>query len=374
MDQATRPARTVLHLVASPFVGGPERQMIGLANAMRGGTRSVFLGFPEGAALDARLREEGVESHLLSCAGRPLLRSVREVEGWLRHLAPDVLVTHGYKPDLVGLLAARRAGIPQIAVSHGWTGATRRVRINEAIDKLVMRGARRVVAVSRRQGERVVEAGIRGERVVVIHNAVDVSRFRPSDPAVRREMESLFPERPGAIVIAAGRLSPEKGFDVLVAAARRVIDRLPNVGFLLVGDGPLRRDLEAQIHSCGLRGRFVLAGFRDDVDRLMPSADLFVQSSHTEGLPNVVLEAGASGVPIVATAVGGTGEVVQDGAEARLVPPARADLLADAVTGLLSDPATANRMATAARRRITADFTFASKAAAYGRLLEECLP
>jgi len=370
---ATRP-RVVLHLVASPFVGGPERQMLGLAVAQGGVERTLFLGFPEGKALDERVRAAGFESHLLASTGRPLRRAVREVEDFLRRIHPDVLVTHGYKPDLVGLLAARRAGVPQLAVSHGWTGATFRVRLNEALDKLVLRGARRVVAVSHRQGQRVKEAGIRGDRVVVIQNAVDASRFAPAEDAARQELEAFFPSRPDRIVIAAGRLSPEKGFEDLVAAARMVVDRLPGAAFLLVGDGPLRERLAAAVRAAGLEGNFALAGFRGDLDRLLPAADLFVQSSHTEGLPNVVLEAGACAVPMVATDVGGTGEVLEDGRGGFLVPPGDPARLAARVVEVLSDPEGARRMGEEARRRIRSDFTFASKAAAYRRMYEECLP
>ena len=374
MDRPASKPRTVLHLVASPFLGGPERQMMGLARAQRGMERTVFLGFPEGRDFDARLRQEGIESHLLAGAGRPLRRSVREVEGRIREIAPDVVITHGYKPDLVGLLAARRTGVPFIAVAHGWTGATFRVRLNEAIDKLLMRGARRVVAVSARQGERVKEAGVRPDRVVVVRNAIDPSRFPAPDGETRREMEALFPVRPGSLVIAAGRLSPEKGFGDLVRAARLVADRRPGVGFLLVGDGPLRETLAAAIREAGLQDTFVLAGFRDDLDRLMANADLFVQSSHTEGMPNVVLEAGACAVPIVATAVGGTGEVLEDGRGGHLVPPRRPEELAARILDLLADPVAARKMGAEARRRVVAEFTFSAKAAAYRRMFEECLP
>ncbi len=372
MAAAPSRPRLVAHLVASPFVGGPERQMIGLARALAPVDRSVFLGFPEGRVLHDRLVEEGIASHLLASSGRPLLAAVREVAAWLRAEAPDVLVTHGYKPDLVGWLAARRAGVPQVAVAHGWTGATLRVRVNEALDRLAMRRARRVIAVSRRQGERVREAGVRPDRVVVIHNAIDVSRFGAPEPAVRLEMESLFPVRPGRIVLAVGRLSPEKGFYDLVRAARSVVERVPGAGFLLVGDGPLRGAIEEAVRAQGLEKSFVLAGFRSDVDRLMPAADLFVQSSHTEGLPNVVLEAAACGTPIVATAVGGTGEVVEDHVHGRLVEPRRPVDLARAIAEVLGTPADARRMAVAARRRVATEFTFAAAASAYRNVLEDC--
>jgi glycosyltransferase involved in cell wall biosynthesis len=374
MSAPVSPPRVVVHLVASPFLGGPERQMLGLAVAQRDAERTIFLGFPEGRAFHDRLREAGFSSHLLASSGRPVRGAIREVEAFLRRVRPDVVITHGYKTDLVGLVAARRAGVPQLAVSHGWTGASLRVRVNEAVDKLLMRGARRVVAVSHRQGQRVKDAGIRADRVVVIQNAIDMSRFGPPDAAARREMEAFFPARPDRIVIAAGRLSPEKGFGDLVLAARTVVDRLPDVGFLLVGGGPLRETLAQAVREAGLERNFALAGFRDDLDRLLPAADLFVQSSHTEGMPNVVLEAGACAVPIVATDVGGTREVLEDGRGGFLVPAREPGQLAQRILEVLSASDAGRRMGEEARRRIQADFTFAAKAAKYRRMFEECLP
>ena len=117
-------------------------------------------------------------------------------------------------------------------------------------------------------------------------------------------MERYFRGKRERIVGAAGRLSPEKGFDVLIEAAARVIDLDPTVGFVLFGDGPCKPALMEQIGSLGLTGSVVLAGFRNDLDRFIPQLDLFVLPSYTEGLPNVVLEACAAGVPVVATAVG----------------------------------------------------------------------
>ena len=178
MDRPPSTPRTVLHLVASPFLGGPERQMIGLSRAQRGAERTVFLGFPEGTRLRRAAAPGGHRVPPAGLDGAPAPAVGARGRGLdPRGSRPDVVITHGYKPDLVGLLATRRTGVPLIAVAHGWTGATFRVRLNEAIDKLLMRRARRVVAVSARQGERVKEAGVRPDRVVVVRNAIDPSRF-----------------------------------------------------------------------------------------------------------------------------------------------------------------------------------------------------
>src|SRR5262249_21168878 len=154
-------------------------------------------------------------------------------------------------------------------------------------------------------------------------------------PDARRNVELFFSSPPRLIVGAVGRLSPEKGFDVLVDTAAVVARSNAEVGFVLFGDGPLRQSLEARGRANGLEGRFVLAGFRNDLDRYLPGLDLAVSSSRTEGLPVAVLEAQAAGLAVVATAVGGTPEVIHDGQTGLLVAPGDAHALAGRIATVL---------------------------------------
>ena len=149
----------------------------------------------------------------------------------------------------------------------------------------------------------------------------------------------------GPIVLAAGRLSPEKGFSVLVEAANWVRERVPNVRFVVFGEGPERSRLELQIGQLGLTDVLRLVGFSNDLDAMIPWAQCVVLPSFTEGLPNVALEAGAAGVPIVATAVGGTPEVVVDGETGFLIAPGDAKSLASRIVELLANPDKARRLA-----------------------------
>ncbi len=217
----------------------------------------------------------------------------------------------------------RRGGrsVPVIAMSHGWTAETWKVRVYETLDRACLRRMDRVVCVSEGQAEKVRRAGVRADRVAVIRNAVRAERFDHADPADRRVLEAMFPQAPERIVGSAGRLSPEKGFGVLVEAAAIVARSDPGAGFIHFGDGPLRETIQRRIAELGLERRFILAGFRDDLDRFLPHWDLSVLPSFTEGLPTVVLESYAAGVPVVATAVGGTPEAVADGVDGYLVPP-----------------------------------------------------
>jgi glycosyltransferase involved in cell wall biosynthesis len=166
---------------------------------------------------------------------------------------------------------------------------------------------------------------------------------------------------------AVGRLSPEKGFDVFVRAAAIVARHRPDVSFVLYGEGPLRPALEELIRREGLVGRFVLGGFRQDLPAVLPQLDVAVSSSHTEGLPVALLEAMAAGLPVVATRVGGTPEVVADGVTGLLVPPNDPAALAAKVMALLDDPRRA-AMGEAGRRRVRDEFTFEAMAERYERL------
>lgn len=363
----------IVHLTASPFFGGPERQMLGLATAMPGEYRSVFLSFAErglSGPFMQELRSHGLPAVELRGNAPRLWSAATEVACCLRSLRADVLLCHGYKPDIIGYLAARKAGIPVVAVSRGWTWATLKVRVYEWLDRRVLNRVDHVVCVSCGQGRRVRQAGVKPAKITVIHNSIDTKRFARPDPSGAKTLAGLFGNAPSRIAMAVGRLSPEKGFGKLVECAVMLRQRGMDVGFVLVGEGPEREVLEHEIARAGLAGRFILAGFRKDVDRLIPHADLLVQSSFTEGMPNVVLEAMAASVPVVATAVGGTPEVVDEGVTGLLVRPGRADDLAAGVTAVLADEANRLRMGHAACERVRSDFTFASQSAAYQQLLE----
>ena len=366
--------RTVIHLTASPFYGGPERQMLGLAQSLDGSVCTVFLSFAEGGRCQPFLEEawrQGFEAESLRHDTPHFQAAIRELAVLLRHHSADILLCHGYKAGLLGRLAARRVGIPIVAVSRGWTYESPKIRLYELIDRINLRWMDRIVCVSQGQAAKVRRAGVPTRKIVVIPNAIQAERFDHPDPIARTELERLFPHPVRRIVGAAGRLSPEKGFADLVEAATLVAQADSHVGFVLFGDGFLRAYLSEQIAALGLTDQFVLAGFRTDLDRLIPHLDLMVQSSYTEGLPNVILEACAAGVAVVATAVGGTPEVVEAGRNGWLVPPGNPQALSRAMLDALSNATRRQDMGAAGREQVRSRFTFVAQAAAYRRLIDE---
>lgn len=361
----------VVQLMASPFFGGPERQMLGLARNLPPGYRTTFLTFAERGLAQPLLdevRRHGFEGVRLRHNYPHLVRAAREVAGHLRRLDADVLCCSCYKPDVVGWLAARQAGVPVVAVSHGWTAATWKVRCNEALDRFVLRFMDAVVCVSAAQAAKVRRAGVPASRVRVIRNAVGPEAFAPPDPTYREKLRGLFPVPLRRLVGAASRLSPEKGISQLVEAAALVRQADPGVGFVVFGDGPLRDELAARARARGLERALVFAGFRGDVMSYLPHLDLAVIPSFTEGLPVALLEYYAAGVPVVATAVGGIPEVVEDGRSGYLVPPGDPAALARRIGDALRDEAALREMGRRGRDRVRAEFTFAAQSPRYQEL------
>jgi len=350
--------------------------MLGLGRELASFCESIFISFSEEGRcwhFVKEARNQSFDCFALKHDAPRGLAALREVIALLRATKTAILCCHGYKANLLGLLAARWLGIAVVTVSRGWTGESFRVRLYEALDRRVLRWIDRVVAVSHAQAEKVIAAGVPADRVTVIHNAIRCDRFATPDPGYREDLLDFFPRPMQHIVGAAGRLSPEKGFGVLVDAAASVVRQDSSVGFVLFGDGPLRDSLRERIESRGIQGNFVLAGFRHDLDNFMPHFDLLTLPSFTEGLPNVVLEAFAAGVPVVATAVGGTPEIVDDGQTGFLVPPGQPAQMANRIRQALSDPSWRREAGVLARETVERRFSFEVQAESYAALFATLL-
>jgi glycosyltransferase involved in cell wall biosynthesis len=361
-----------MHLTASRFYGGPERQMCGLARSLPPWYRSVFASFAEDgccAAFLEQVRRQGFEALAVQRDTPRLYAALRELTAHLQRIRPDILCCHGYKADVLGQFAARQVGVPVVAIARGWTWANLKVRFYEMLDRLCLRRMDRVVCVSQGQAAKVRRAGVADSKIVVIRNAIDTARFEQPDSWYRDRLQVFFPRPPRRIIGAAGRLSPEKGFRILIEAARPLAERDPDLGFILFGEGPLRKQLERAIAAAGLNERFILAGFHADLDQYLPFLDLVVLPSFTEGLPNVVLEALAAAVPVVATAVGGTPELIEDGVNGYLVPPGEAKGLQKRMSDLLATPKR-KAMGLRGRLRVEERFSFPAQSRQYQQLFD----
>jgi glycosyltransferase involved in cell wall biosynthesis len=367
----------VAHITSSFFFGGPERQMLGLADELVGDVNTIFISFAEKGLCQSFIKQvdrAGYEGFPLTNDTPWLRAACRELTALLHEKKIDLICCHGYKADILGLFASRRLQIPNVAISRGWTHMTARVRLYEALDRRFLRWMDRVVCVSNGQARKVLDARVREERVSVIHNAVSANRFTEPDPVFGARLRSWFPHSPRRIIGAAGRLSPEKGFDVLVNAAADVCEKKSDASFVLFGDGPMKTALADQIGRLGLEDRFLLPGFTHELDCYLPHFDVFTQSSHTEGMPNVILEAFAAGVPVVATAVGGTPEIVEHGRNGFLVPPGDPSTLANRILETFEIGNRREEMTACGRQTVLNRFSFQQQARQYLELFESLVP
>ena len=284
-----------------------------------------------------------------------LRRLIRE-----RHI--DLVHSHDYKTNLLALLLSRAVGVVALATAHGWTGHSFRERWGYyPADKRVLARFPRAVAVSSEIRQELIRCGADPARVTTVLNGIDHRKFR-RDPARVAEARAALGAQPNDIVLGAvGRLEPQKRFDLLLDAFAVLSKRFPRARLFIVGDGSSRKALDAQITSLRLGDRCRLVGHLDDVVPAYHAFDLLVQSSDYEGTPNAVLEAMAFEVPIVATAAGGTAEIVRDGIDGRIVPIGQVDLLIRDVTRALEDPTNTTAMAQQARRRVEGELSFETR-------------
>jgi glycosyltransferase involved in cell wall biosynthesis len=330
---------------------------------------------PTEPRLRAFMQAQGVECFSANCRRRTeypagLLRFAT----FLRRNRIDILHTHLFDPSVIGLLAGVLAGTRLRVMTRHYSDY--HTRIHKAwhvrLDRLCTRLAHGVIAVSRHTAEHLVQVeGAPAEKVHIIVNGIDFDRVhRPS----HEERESLRRElgTDGTyFVLVAARLHPEKGYEHLFDALPLLKSRLDRPLTLLVaGTGPFEAEYRERVRALGCRDVVRFLGFRHDVPTLMAAADLFVLPSVAEAFGLVLAEALYLGVPVVATRVGGIPEIVDDGIDGVLVPPADSGVLAEAIAGLLRDPERRRRLAGAGREKVVARFRFENMVRSYEALYE----
>lgn len=301
---------------------------------------------------------------------------VRELRCFFEIGCFDVVHTHSAKAGALGRIAARRASVPAVVHTfHGFPFHPFQSRLRRAAylaaERRFGRLTDRFVAVSSTVAAEAVRLGIApAERIRVIPVSI-ADPGAPGRAATRAQARRLLDVPESAVLIGSvGRLDHQKAPHHFL----EVVAALPaGVRAVWIGDGPLRLEVLARARRLGLEGRLLLVGERNDVDQLLPALDVFVMTSLYEGLPCVVVEAMRCGLPVVATAVNGVPDVIVAGQTGLLVPPARPEACATAVSHLLDHPAQARRMAEAGRRSVSGRFDPGSAADALADLYLEVL-
>jgi glycosyltransferase involved in cell wall biosynthesis len=261
--------------------------------------------------------------------------------------------THSSKAGLVGRAAAVAARVPAVVhTQHGWSiqvqASATTWRAYQVAERVLARASDRLIVVTSLDRDAGLRLGIgRPEQYRVIRSGIDLGQFAGQHRCRARDRLGLPLEAP--LVGSVARLAPPKDIETLVRAFAQLMGDRPAARLVLVGDGPRRDDIEALVASLGMEERVVLAGTRRDVAEVLPAFDVLVLSSLHEGLPRAIVEAMASGVPVVATAVGGIPEIVRDEETGLLVPVGDATAMGAAISRLLDDPALGSSLAASAR-------------------------
>jgi succinoglycan biosynthesis protein ExoA len=356
------PARRVLHLIGSNFVGGPEKQILRHAfDCQTGGQWEICVGsFREGSkpsALLARARDIGLTSLELQRGHfNPL--AVSELVALLRQHQISILCTHGYRANILGWMACRIYRCPQIGFARGWTAETWKVKLYESCDRILLGRMNWVACVSRPLAENLQNSRKGRRPPIIIPNAAlflsEPESLQVDRQAFRRSLglpESAF------VVGAVGRLSAEKGHRYLLESVPSLLRRIPNLMVILLGEGREQSNLERYREDLGIQDAVIFKGFQNDVRPWIQAMNVLVNPSLTEGTPNVVLEAMALGTPVVASAVGGVPDLIRDGETGLLFPSADSGALAENVLRIQRDRGLALTLADGAQSWLRSHFS-----------------
>jgi len=359
----------VLHVINSLAAAGAETLLVQLCRRLpEEGVSPVVASLLGPGALSPLFEEHGIPTVDLSRAGEPGVWAVAKLVRAIRRYRIHVVHTHLAYAGVAGKLAAMATRRPVVTTRHYTTDPKLNTLPYRLEDWLTGHGTARVVVISDYMRRIILaERLAKPERVVVHRNAIDVAAFRSRcRPSLRGE---------GPVVGTVGRMEPQKAQEIYLEAMALIRRRVPSVRGMIVGDGRRRSELEGIRRRLDLDERVAFVGSvpPDDVPTLLGGFDLFVLSSDWEGLPLVLIEAAALGLPTVATDVGAVSEVVREGRTGFLVPPRDLSALAEAALKILEDAEKGREFGANARACAEAEFDIARLARQTATLYRDVL-
>lgn len=369
LSREHRPLR-VLEYLGNAIVGGMESYARTLIAGLSAGDFEVTCICPFESPFTATLRTLGCKVYVAPIQDDPLWRSIEMGVQVVRQHGIDVIHANLPNAHTNAGVVGRLTDTPAVATIH-----SRALWIQELSVARVT--GTHLITVCQEAYAQALSTGLPADQVSLISNGVDVGRFRPDHGRGFRQEFDIPPD--AQLVGFVGRLSWEKGPDRFLQAAERILRELPDVHFMMVGEGPAEPDLRTMVDDMGIDHRVHFAGLRLDVERCYPALDLFVQTSRTEAMPLAMIEAMASGLPTVAIAVGGVTELVETDTTGLLVNagewrgvsnqyPSDWEGIACAALDLLRNPERLRAMGAAARLRAERQFNLATTVRETGNL------
>jgi glycosyltransferase involved in cell wall biosynthesis len=365
----------ILHLISSRGLYGAERVALDLCKSLKRYGCESIIGVirnshnPHLEVAD-EARKNGIDTVIFPCKAQLDINLIFRIRKYASKNQINLMHCHGYKSNFYGLFASPR-NIPIVATNHNWLASHWRLRAYRRFDSLLVRYFTRIIAVSDGVRKEMLRYGVPKEKVRIIDNGIDLTRFADTiSPEVIREE---FGIKKGVKVIGTvGNLGAEKGHVYLLQAAKGIVNNVESVKFFVVGDGPLRACLENEATQLGIRDNVIFTGFRTDIPNLLSTMDIFVLPSVIEGLPMVLLEAMAAKKAVVATRVGAIPKVVDNG-NGILVEPKDAAGLQKAIVSLLTNEEKRRKCASAGYETVRTRFSSERMSLEYIALYNELL-
>jgi glycosyltransferase involved in cell wall biosynthesis len=377
----------VFHIMDSAGIFGAEVMLLNLVRAQRAAGIDALIGsIQTPAALSQKVDQLASRARALSLPvidvvmpARALLRGRRVLAAKIKEIQPELIHAHGYKPNiLLATLQLTQRLPPIVTTLHGWTGlgGVSAMALYEYMDRWALTKLDRIIVVTPAQLKHPALRGLPAERIYCIENGTDPD-WRHALPPEADEAELLTDlekfTRGCRIILAIGRLAPEKGYAVLVDAFTKVAAEYTDIRLIIAGEGQLRTQLEDQAAASNIGDRIRLPGYIERIDKLLEKATCLAQPSLTEGLPITVLEAMGLGIPVIATRVGGMPELLEDGMAGTLIDPADAAQLATALHNMLSNQAATQSKVARASELFATHYSAVKMANRYQGIYQDCV-
>ncbi|CAA9889321.1 conserved hypothetical protein [Candidatus Methylobacter favarea] len=355
-----RPIR-VLEIIGNGIIGGMEMYVLRLISGLPRSHFTVICICPYESRFTRQLREAGCEVFITPIHEDPLWQSIQFTTQLINFKAIDVVHAHLPNAHVLAGLCSQLSQVPGMATVHGMFVPSIEVEISQLTGT-------HLTVVSQSAYMQALTIGIPAERLSLIANGVDTKIFSPRPRNAEFRALHNIPET-ALLVGFVGRLAVEKGPDRFARAAELIHKTLPDTHFLMVGEGPMEDEIRQIISQSNLEDCIHMTGILEDMQNIYPEFDILVSSSRSEGMPLVVLEAMASGIPIVAMDVGGVAEIIESAMSGFLAKTGDIEALAHFAITLLATPELKDSMGQAARQRVERQFSLSASVDSVAQLI-----
>ncbi len=359
----------ILHLISSSGLFGAERVVIELSKSLKQAYNfHPIVGVIKNAynphiEIAEEAKANHIDSVIFPCKGQFDLKLVILLRDYIKNNKVDIIHCHGYKSNFYGLLSAKNK-LPLVSTNHNWLTHHWRLKIYCFLDAFWMRYFDHIVAVSDEIKKDMLKYKIPKEKISVIDNGINIDRFN-REILTEGIKKGLGLNGNVKVIGTIGSLKFEKGHIYLLRAAKEILGIVKNVKFLIVGDGPLRKQLVDETRKLLIEDNIIFTGHRNDIPEILSIMDIFVLSSVKEGLPMVLLEAMAAKKPVIATRVGAIPKVIEDKKDGILINPGNVPELKDAIGCLLTDREFSKGLSRNAYNKVIQEFSSSAMCAKY---------